>query len=274
MRAVFSADGQDYLTEMAQPLDWTLHVPLGHEREMSQQAKIEKHELQQFSEAETIRRFELMKEKREQAKRNSGVTASTANGEEEHEFTTSELVAKIKKQHQGSWTWASKSMRKNRASKQHNYTMSVSKGKTFDFKFKDIEDEEGFDYEAAAKNTTVVVKRAVPSLSCVWTPTWDLSAELWEGLSRLDSPKRRGLWSLISEADGILPEKMRQRAAAVLVYSYRCYLAKVEARQLLAVYQMRMYIRLQCNVRMAVARRVLPRLRLEMASVFEEREVT
>ena len=187
-------------------------------------------------------------------------------------MTSSQVAEQVKKQHQGSWSWASKHMRKSRASKEHRYTISVCKGQTPSYRYRQDDDEEGFDFKHAAHNTAVIVKRAIPNLTSIWTPTWDLSEELFEGMSQLDSPKRRGLWSLISEADGVLPAKMRSRAASVLVYSYRCYVAKLETRQLRAAYQLRMYVRLQCNMKVAVARRKLPRLRVIMAEVFASRE--
>lgn len=270
VRAVFSADGHNYLTEMPAALDWTAHVPLGHEREVSREELEKKHELQRFAESETQRRFALMREQQERKKRNS--EASLQYEEEAPQATSSQVAEHIKKQHQGSWTWASKHMRKARASMEHRYTMNVSKGMTPTYRYKDENDEEGFDYKAAACNTEIMVKRAIPSLTSVWTPTWDLSEELFEGMSKLDSPKRRSLWSLISEADGILPEKLRSRAATMLVYAYRCFLAKLETRLLRTAYQLRMYVRLQCNMRVAVARRKLPRLREIMAEVFAERE--
>jgi len=273
VRAVFSADGQDYLTEMPTALDWTAHVPLGHEREVSREEREKKHELQRFAESETLRRFALMREQQERKKRDSPASEAPLQYEEEVSQATSSQVAEhVKKQHQGSWTWASKHMRKARASSEHRYTMNVSKGMTPTYRYKDEDDEEGFDYKAAARNTEILVKRAIPSLKSVWTPTWDLSEELFEGMSKLDSPKRRGLWSLISEADGILPAQLRGRAATMLVYAYRCFLAKLETRLLRTAYQLRMYVRLQCNMRVAVARRKLPRLREIMAEVFAERE--
>jgi hypothetical protein len=273
LRGVFIENGTEYLTEMPAALDWTLHVPLGHEREQSLQAIKDKHELQRYATSETIRIFQRMKEKK-QWQEQTGDCVHEEDDQDEHEKNAvSDLVAKIQKQHQGSWTWASKSMRKARAAKEHRYSMTVTKGKIPDFKFKgDVDDEEGFDYRAAAKNVTTIINREVPGLSAVWTPSWELKEELWDCLSSLASPKRRGLWTLISEADGILPQKMRERSAAVLVYAYRIYLAKTKARKIRAVYQLRMYIRLQCNMRMAVARRVLPRKRIAMASFFEERE--
>jgi hypothetical protein len=273
VRAVFSVEGQDYLTEMPAALDWTAHVPLGHERELSREELEGKHELQRFAESETLRRLERMRERRKWKERDGSAPPEKGKYEEEApQLTSWQVTEQIKKQHQGSWTWASKHMRKARASSEHKYTISVSKGQTPSYVYREEEDEEGFDYKAAARNTAVMVKRAIPSLTCMWTPNWDLSEELFEGMSKLDSPKRRGLWSLISEADGILPAKMRSRAATVLVYGYRCYLAKLETRQLRAAHQLRMYVRLQCNMRVAVARRKLPRLRLVMAEVFKERE--
>ena len=274
VRATFSMEGTDYLTEMPAPLDWTVHVPLGHEREASRAARDDKHELQRFAEAQALEAFERTKERA--ANRNkphdSADDERLGDHEQEDQWTSKRVVEYLKKQHQGSWIWASKHMRKARAAKEHRYEMSVSKGQTPEFRYKEPEDEEGFDYEAAARNTTMMVKRAIPSLSAVWTKSWDLTEELWEGMARLDSPKRRGLWSLISEADGILPQKMRDRAAGVLVYAYRCYLAKLQARHFRLAYHMRMFVLLQCNMRMAVARRALPKRRLLMASVFEERE--
>lgn len=275
VRAVFSIQGTDYLTEMPAPLDWTAHVPLGHEREVSRKSRDDKHELQRFAEGLALQAFERSKERRaanRNRQRDSADETQQGDDGDEEPWTISQVVEHLKNQHQGSWIWASKHMRKARAAREHRYTMSVSKGQATELRYKEPEDEEGFDYEAAARNTTVMVKQAIPTLSAVWTTSWDLTEELWQGLARLESPKRRGLWTLISEADGILPGKMRARAASILVYAYRCYLAKLEARHFRLAYHMRMYLRLQCNIRMAISRRALPKRRILMASVFEERE--
>ena len=241
MRAVFATDdGREYLTELPTALDWTSFVPSGHEREVSRQSLEDKHGLQRFALSETIRRFEVNRERRQHQAIDSsaGLERQTSVPEEEHYPSTAEIIEKIARQHQGSWTWASKHMRKARAAKEHRYNMDTTKGQAAEYKYIDVLDDTGFDYESAAKNTTIVIQREIPGLSTVWTPTWDLSEELFDGLGRLDSPKRRGLWSLISEADGILPVKMRDKAAQVLVYAYRCYIAKLKTRHLRSLYYM------------------------------------
>ena len=279
VRAVFTGDdGSMCITEMPNRLDWTAHVSLGHERELTRRQREEKHELQRFAESETLRRFASMKERHFQKKLDLSDHSDGNKGgleEQDCEVTNTELIEQLTKKHQGSWTWASKHMRKARAAKEHKYAMDVTKGQAPDLSFRELMDDnqEGFDYEAAARNMTVVLKRAIPSLSTVWNASWDLSEELFQGLGRLDSPKRRGLWSMITEADGIIPVKMRERASGVLVNAYRCYLAKLESRRLRAVFMMRMYIRLQCNLRMAVGRRVLATRRLQMASIIQQREM-
>ncbi len=52
---------------------------------------------------------------------------------------------------------------------------------------------------------------------------FQLKEEVWEAAARLDSPRRRGVWNILSQLDAVLPNILRNRSARTVQCAYRLY---------------------------------------------------
>lgn len=80
--------------------------------------------------------------------------------------------------------------------------------------------------EESLKGTLAFVREVFPRIDNPWTPSLELKEELWAAVATLPSPRRKPVWSAISELDTILPPILRSRAARLLQCAYRCHQAR------------------------------------------------
>mmetsp|Transcript_49125 Transcript_49125/g.154216 ORF Transcript_49125/g.154216 Transcript_49125/m.154216 type:complete len:805 (-) Transcript_49125:35-2449(-) len=110
-------------------------------------------------------------------------------------------------------------------------------------------------------STMSMVREYLPQLERVWTPTWSISEEFLDQLSCLPSPRRRAVWNTVCACDRIVSESMLNISANVLARSFRVHKARNVFRNLRVQRYLAMIVRLQQNIRCAVSRRSLTRLR-------------
>lgn len=168
--------------------------------------------------------------------------------------------------HQGAFPLSWAKMRRKRAELEFAQTVGQSAGLIKRGGLK----ETGTDIENATRQTLEFVRQELPGIDSPWNQCLELKEELWEAVARLDSPRRRAVWGAISELDAVLPAVFREKKARAVQNAYRCHLARREREKQQLGYFFRMVVTLQRNIKVAAARRALPKRRREIAESLVE----
>jgi hypothetical protein len=131
-----------------------------------------------------------------------------------------------------------------------------------------------FDVAAARAEAGRLVAEAARGLGLrpvarPFTADCTCSDELWAAVAALPSPRRARLAGPLALLDAVLPPLRREHAALAVQGAVRARAARAHAERLRAARFAALVLRLQCNFRVALARRALPRARRRRAEEAE-----
>mmetsp|Transcript_46663 Transcript_46663/g.112155 ORF Transcript_46663/g.112155 Transcript_46663/m.112155 type:complete len:283 (+) Transcript_46663:3-851(+) len=130
--------------------------------------------------------------------------------------------------------------------------------------------EEGTDIDGGTRETLAYLREQLPGVETPWDHCYCLTEDVWDAVSALPSPRRRTVWRALSDVDAVVPPIIRERKSRILQSAYRCHLARWRRQRAREEFFFAMVVRLQRNIKVAWARREIPKRKIAMKQRIED----